>query len=203
MAETPVFESDHHSFGLDSTKGDERLAVRFFKKAARDDLESEKQARMVFKEVDFVQIMVPGDRDNILIRPAGEGDKRRFAKQYEAFQRGESEAVVGTPLELWGKLTLPQVEELRYIGVRTIEQLAELRDDAVMKMPGALDLKRRAAAFIELQREEAPLRKVQAELEQRDKTIADLTARLDALEQSKASAVTAPPPLPEKVAARR
>lgn len=153
-------------------KGDERLAVRFFKKAARDDVASTADGVMRFKEVDYIQIMVPGDRDNIIIRPAGEGDKRRFAKQYEDWQRNEKgEQLLGTPLELWGRLSLPQIEEMRYIGVRSVEQLAELNDSAMLKMPGAVEMKRKAAAFIAAQKEEAPMRKMQAELEQRDTKI--------------------------------
>src|SRR3954463_8248890 len=95
-------------------KGDERLAVRFFKKAARDDVASAADGVMRFKEIDYIQIMVPGDRDNIIVRPAGEGDKRRFSKQYEDWKRNEAgEQMTGTPLEMWGRLSLPQIEEMR------------------------------------------------------------------------------------------
>lgn len=170
-----TFEGDVEAFGLDSRKGDERLMIRFFKKAARDDEASQASGAMRFKEVECIQIMVPGDRDNIIIRPLGEGDKRRFGQQYADWQRtGQGESVNGTPLEMWGKLTLPQIEEFRYIGVRTLEQLAELRDDACMKLPGAVQLKQKAADFLALQREEAPLRKVQEELQSRDTQIAEL-----------------------------
>lgn len=182
-----TFEGDVEAFGLDSRKGDERLMLRFFKKAARDDAASAESGTMRFKEVEMIQIMVPGDRDNILIRPVGEGDKRRFGQQYADWQRtGQGEALSGTPLDLWGKLSLPQIEEFRYIGVRTIEQLAELNDNACMKLPGAVQLKQKAADFLKLQREEAPLRKVQEELESRDKQIAELMARLAKLETAEA-----------------
>ena len=83
---------------------------------------------------------------------------------------------------MWGRLSLAQIEEYRYIGVRTIEQLSALSDSACMKLPGSLELKRKAAASLEVQKDEAPLRKVQAELEQRDQVIAEMTARLNALE---------------------
>lgn len=182
-----TFEGDVEAFGLDSRKGDERLMIRFFKKAARDDEASAASGTMRFKEVECIQIMVPGDRDNILIRPLGEGDKRRFGKQYEDWKRtGDGETMSGTPLEMWGKLTLPQIEEFRYIGVRTLEQLAELNDNACMKLPGAVALKQKAADFIKLQREEAPLRKVQEELASRDRQIQELMDRLKKLENPEA-----------------
>jgi hypothetical protein len=185
-----TFEHDPKDFTPgDSRKGDEHLAVRFFRKAARDDVASAAEGIMRFKEVDMIQIMVPGDRDNVIVRPAGAGDINRFGKQYEDWKRNStSEQLNGTPLELWGKLSLAQVEEYRYIGVRTIEQLSQLSDSACMKMPGSLDLKRRAAEFISLQKDEAPLRKVQAELEARDATITSLTERLAAIEANQQAA---------------
>jgi bifunctional DNA-binding transcriptional regulator/antitoxin component of YhaV-PrlF toxin-antitoxin module len=179
-----TYEGDPQDFTPgDSRKGDEHLAIRFFRKAARDDVASAADGVMRFKEVDMIQIMVPGDRDNIIVRPAGAGDIRRFSKQYEDWKRNEtSEQLNGTPLELWGKASLAQIEEYRYIGVRTIEQLGALSDAACMKLPGALEMKRKAQAFLEVQKDEAPLRKVQAELEQRDQVIAEMAARLNALE---------------------
>jgi hypothetical protein len=155
-------------------KGDERLAVRFFRKAARDDVKSDAEGRMVFKDVEYIQIMVPGDRDNVIVRPAGEGDKRRFGQQYEDWKRNEGaeQMVIGTPLEMWGRLSVSQIEEFRYIGVRSVEQLAELNDGAMLKMPGAVEFKRKAQAFIQAQKDEAPMRKLQAELESRDQALA-------------------------------
>jgi len=179
-----TYDGDPQDFSPgDNRKGDEHLAVRFFRKAARDDAASAEAGVMRFKEVEMIQIMVPGDRDNIVVRPAGAGDLRRFGKQYEDWKRNEtSEQLNGTPLEMWGRLSLAQIEEYRYLGVRTIEQLAQLSDASCMKLPGSLELKRKAAAFLEVQNDEAPLRKVQAELEQRDQVIAEMASRLNALE---------------------
>jgi hypothetical protein len=160
-------------------KGDDRLGVRFFRKAVRDDVASAEQGRMVFKELDYVQIMVPGDRDNIIVRPAGEGDKRRFGQQYADWKRNEqSEQLVGTPLEMWGRLNLSQIEEFRYIGVRTVEQLAVLKDDAMLRFPGASDLKRKAQTYLDAQKDEAPMRALQAALEARDADNAQMREQL-------------------------
>lgn len=181
-----TYEGDPQDFTPgDSRKGDEHLAIRFFRKAARDDAASERDGVMRFKELEMIQIMVPGDRDNIIVRPAGAGDIRRFGKQYEDWKRNEtSEQLNGTPLEMWGRLSLPQIEEYRYLGVRTIEQLSELSDSTCVKLPGSQELKRKAAAHLAVQKDEAPLRKVQAELEQRDQMIAEMAARLNTLESA-------------------
>lgn len=170
-------QPDTQLFARESA-GDDRLAVRFFKKAAHDKEASDTQGRVVFVEVEYIQIMVPGDRDHILVRPAGPGDKRRFAKHYEAWKAGDDGLVVGTPLEIWGKLNLAQIEEFRYIGVRTLEQLANLNDAACQKLPGAFELKRHAATFLETLKAEAPMKAMLAAKEAQDNEIATLRAAL-------------------------
>lgn len=179
-----TYEGDVELFTKDR-KGDERLAVRFFRKAVKDEPKTLAEGRGVFVEVEHIQIMVPGDRDNVIVRPAGEGDKRRFAEQYRDWRENDrAEQVVGTPLEMWGRLSLSQVEELRYIGCRTVEQLAALNDAACFRMPGAMDLKQKAQAFVAAQTEEAPLRRLQAELESRDAKLADQDERIAAQDQA-------------------
>jgi hypothetical protein len=178
--QTIFLETPDTSLFLKEAAGDDRLAVRFFKKAAHDAAESEVQKRVVFREVEMIQIMVPGDRDHIIVRPAGEGDKRRFVKHYEAWKRGDEGLAVGTPLELWGKLNLAQIEEFRYIGVRTIEQLASLQDQACQKLPGAYELKRQATTFLQTLKDEAPMKRLQELKEQQDNEIAALREALAA-----------------------
>ena len=179
-----TFEGDPQDFTPgDNRKGDEHLAIRFFRKAARDDVASAADGVMRFKEVEMIQIMVPGDRDNIVVRPAGEGDIRRFSKQSDVWKSNDTaDQMNGRPEPWWGRLTLPQIEEYRYLGVRTVEQLSALADATCLKLPGSQEQKRKAAAFLEVQKDEAPLRKVQAELEQRDQLIAEMSQRLNALE---------------------
>src|SRR5262245_15268889 len=182
-----TFDGEYDLFTND-TRGDDRLSVRFFTKACRDDAKSADEGRMVFREVEYIQVMVPGDTGNIIVRPAGEGDKRRFVKQYTAWKRVNKEGqFVGTPLDHWGRLTLSQVEEFRYLGVRSVEQLAVLNDAAMIKMPGAAELKRKAGAFLEAQKADEPMRHLQAEIEKRDERDkqrdAEMAAMRDQLQQ--------------------
>ncbi len=155
--------------------GDERLAVRFFRKAKQDAVASQEAGRPIFKEVDYMQVMIPGDRNSSVVRPVAPGDKARFAKQYEHWKTTQSnDIVVGTPLEAWGVLSLAQTEEFRYFGIRTIEHMADLRDDVAQKIPGAQQLKQRAAQFVQLAKDEAPMKKMEAELGKRDNEIETL-----------------------------
>jgi len=160
-------------------QGDERLAVRFFVKAKQNGEKSQEAGRPVFEDVEYINIMVPGDRNNIILRPVTNTDKARFAQQYEHWKKNhDNEGLVGTPLEAWGILSLSQVEEFRYFGVRTVEHMAVLRDDICQKLPGATQLKQRAEAFLAAAKDAEPLRKVQAELQKRDSDIAAMQAAI-------------------------
>lgn len=176
-------EFDHRDFTT-PRQGDDRLAIRFFVKAKQDGEASAREGRPIFKEVEYIQAMVPGDRNMANIRPVAPGDKVRFQKQYEHWKKTQSNDIVsGTLLEAWNILTLAQIEEYRYFGIRTIEQMAELRDDICAKIPGTQTLKQKAQAFLSMLKDEAPLRKVQAELDKRDEQIAALQKAVE--EQAK------------------
>lgn len=177
--EIGTLEYNYEDFSKERA-GDEKLAVRFFRKAKQDSEETAKQGRPIFSEVDYVQIMVPGDRTSTIVRPVGPADLIRFSKQYEHWKKTQEEEMhAGTPLEAWGIMSLAQIEEYRYFGVRTIDQMASLRDDVCQKIMGGTSLKQKAIAFLVLAKDEAPMRKVQAELDARDIKIAALTAAIE------------------------
>lgn len=155
--------------------GDEKLAIRFFVKAKQDGEASQEQGRPIFKEMEYIQIMIPGDRGNILQRPVSEQDRGRFKVQYEHWKSTRTaELTQGTPLESWGLLSLAQIEEFKYFGIRTIEHMAALNDDLAQRIHGAQMLKQKAHAALEIMRGDAPMKKMQAELDKRDSELADL-----------------------------
>lgn len=119
--------------------------------------------------------MVPGDRTSMIVRPLGPGDAERFRRQYDHWKTTQSsELVLGTPLEAWGILNLAQVEEFRYFGVRTVEHMADLRDDICQKIMGATALKQKARIFVDASKAEAPMKAMQAAMELRDSELASL-----------------------------
>jgi len=174
--EIGTLEYNHEDF-IKARAGDEKLAIRFFRKARQNGEASAKEGRPIFEETDYIQIVVPGDRTSAIVRPVSEQDKGRFEKQYDHWKKTQQEElVVGTPLEAWGVMSLAQIEEYRYFGVRTIEQMAGLRDDICQKIMGGLQLKQRAVNWLAISKDEAPMKKVQVELEARDTEIASLRA---------------------------
>lgn len=171
-------------------RGDENLYVMFYKGHVEDREASLEAGRPIFKDAEFVKIIVPGDKNNIVDRVARDNDKRRFPKQYQAFKNDEQEYISGTPLENWNYLSSAQVAELKHFGVRTVEQLANVNDSTGQNFSGFNKLKERANEYIEASASDAPLVQLQAELEERDQkieeqeqTIQSLIARIEALEE--------------------
>lgn len=130
--------------------GDDQLFVVFYMGVVVDQEASVKAGRLIARDTEFCRVMVPGDRNNVIDQPATDRDRRRFAKQYAQFQAGkkEEDQIVGTRLSDWPAVSRAQVAEFNFLGVKTVEQLAELRDDVVSRMPGARQLQGVAKAWL-------------------------------------------------------
>lgn len=162
-------------------RGDENLYVRFFMHPIQDINKSREEGRPIFVDKEFVSIMVPGDKGNIVTRVARPDDINRFSRQYHAFKNNMEEVLEGTPLDKWNFITPAQVEEMRHFNIRTVEQLANLSDVHAQNFMGIQVLKRRAKEYIEATKADAPVAQLQAELEERDNKIASLNQALEEL----------------------
>lgn len=168
---------------------DKRLFVNFYRKAVLNKFKSSQEGRPIFDEVDYVRIIIPGDKYNVVDTPATEEHTRvRFAEQYERFLKGQEQATSGTPLEMWPQLTISQVAELKAINVYTVEQLAEMSDQLAQKFMGNHQLRQKAKLYLEAAAGEAVTTKMQAELEKRDNEIETLKAQMAQLMATKQKA---------------
>lgn len=161
--------------------GDAKLFVVFFNHPRKDEAKTLEEGRPMFKDEIYVRIMVPGDKDSVIVRPARDMDKQRFAKQLLAFEQGEGEVHEGTPLKAWPMITRSQCEELKFFGVYTVEQLADLADVHVQKFMGVGKLKQDAQAFIQAAKDSAPLVQLNAAIDAKDNEIAALNQAVEEL----------------------
>jgi hypothetical protein len=172
-----ALDFDHTIFSRPDA-GDESLFVVFYMGVLKNDARSLEQGRHIFDDVECVRIIVPGDKNSVVDRPASDNDKRRFAKQYAMFKQGvkEEDQVTGTRLTDWPFLSRAQCEELRYLGIRTVEQLAEVRDDITTKVPGLVALKKNAGVWLGKTKSAAEAAKI-------TKTLEDQAAEIDTLKK--------------------
>lgn len=173
MLETLDF--DHNLFHRPDA-GDEQLFVIFYKGTLKNEAKSLEEGRHIYDDVDCVRIIIPGDKNSLVDRPVEPNDKRRFAKQYAAFKAGasEDEQISGTRLKEWPFLSRGQCLELEYLGIKTVEQLAEVRDDIVGRVPGMTSLKANAAVWIGKSKSSAEAAKITKRLNDQDAEIATL-----------------------------
>jgi hypothetical protein len=148
--------------------------ARFYVVPKEDKAASAEQGRPIFKDKEYVEIFCAGNENNIVRRPAGDRDFQRFGKEYKMFKEGSEEQLVGTPLSEVPWIPRGQVEELAYMKVRTLENLADLDDSACGRAPGLYDLKRKAGLWLQRSEEAAPFTELAAENEKLQKRIAVL-----------------------------
>jgi hypothetical protein len=169
--------------GLDESRiaEDGKLFVQFYRKPVLNAAKSTEAGRAIYEERDFIKIMVPGDKLNIIDRQVNELDAARFAARYEKWKLGQGNAVEGTPLSSMPKMTPTKVEEYRYFGIHTVEQLAQANDNVGKNFFSFNEDKRAAKAFVELAKGNAPLEKMNEELKSRDSKIEELQAQIEAI----------------------
>jgi hypothetical protein len=142
--ETLDYDHTQHT----SDAGDAKLNVIFYSSFIKDEEASSREGRFIAKDVPFTKIFMPGDRTNIIDRPTREQDKQRFPAQWSRYKNAQEQRAEGTPLAEWPILTRGQVEELKYQGFSTVEQLAAASDN--VQMMGIQTLKQKAKLFIEV-----------------------------------------------------
>ncbi len=177
----PMLDSEGFTeVAMDPNSGDDKLWVRFHVMPLQNQEKSAAAGRPIYEDKEFIEIRAPGDNTSVILRVADEFDKRRFARRYSDWKAGRSqEAAEGTPLSVVPWLSPAQREELAFYHVRTVEHLANLADSNAQGFPGIQNLKQKAKEFLAAAAGAAPVTKMQAELDERDKEIAALKRQLD------------------------
>ena len=180
---------NHQDFDPSSRQSqDEQLLVKFFVKPREDAKASKEEGRPIFKDVEYIDIKIAGNRAGGACRPASFEDKQRFPRHYAAFKQRTEVPTEGTPLIEWSLISRSQAEELSFYHVKTVEALATLNDNAASKFMGLNGLKAKAKAWLEHAKESAGEEKLHEELGKRDETIellqkqmAEMQAKFDSL----------------------
>lgn len=181
---------DHRQFAPGAKDADASLAVRFFMMPLQDDVKSDSEGRPIFQDTEMVEIRVRGDRNNIIQRPVRPEDKKRFRDAYRDFKDGNEQALTGTPLKEWPHMSASMIEELKYLGFHTVEQLAQASDAVISKVPGLGTMKQRAQAFLDFAKGGAPLEQMARDLEQSkaaqaaaERLASDMSSRMNAMSE--------------------
>ena len=184
----------------DTQGADSNLAVTFYKRSVKQEDESIAAGRPIFKEFDFIRIMVPGDNLSEIDTYANEGHKARFPRHWAHYMNkvGEHQDFIGTPIEQWPLVTRSQAEELRGLKFPTVESVANC-SDAQMQRIGMVagmsphSFREKAKAYLNLASDSAEVaqRELQALKEENAKIRAETDAKLTAMQDQMSALLAA------------
>ena len=181
---------------------DARLAVQFYKKSVKQDMASDEAGRPIFKEFDFVRIMIPGDNLTEIDTYAQESHKQRFPRQWAHYQNqvANHEDVIGTPIDQWPQVTRSQADELRGLKFHTVESIADCSDQQLQRIGmvagmSPFNFRLKAKAFLNLANDSAEVAHREAEMQalrqENDKIKAETDAKLAAMQEQMSALLAA------------
>jgi hypothetical protein len=168
----------------------------------KQEKESEIAGRPIFKEFDFVRIMIPGDNLTEIDTYALDSHKQRFPRQWAHYQNQVAghEDIIGTPLDQWPLVTRSQAEELRGLKFPTVESIAHCSDQQLQRIGMVAGMsphnfRQKALAFLNLATDSAEVAQREAELqalkEENDKIKAETDAKLAAMQEQMSALLAA------------
>lgn len=175
--------------------------VRFETVAQEDKAASQAAGHYVAKDVDYALITPPYSKDVMkhkvkdwfpnLEQKVAMGQMPQewldlYKKQYEAWKNGQEIPVLGTPIKGWPVISPAQTETLIAMGVRTVEDLAQINDEGIRRVGmGAVDLKNKAQAWLSSAKDLGPVVMENAQLKQQvavlEGSVSTLTKQVESL----------------------
>lgn len=107
------------------------MVCTFFVDAIHNPAKSKEAGRPVHDDIVYVRIHPPGERYNIVIRPARDSDKQRFPREWQQFNANVEQFGSGTPIGMLYPSHPSIAATLKGHGVHTIEQCAEMSGVAI------------------------------------------------------------------------
>lgn len=150
--------------------------------------ESEKQGKLVMKDVEMVKVHIGVDRNSVFytevekqkktledrVRSHGEGERgelNSFVRQYEAWKKGTTFVEDGTALTQWPAIGPAHAKKLIEFGIATVQSLAALSDSECQKMfPGTLRLRGMAQTWLKERNGSVDIVKLASDLESMKQT---------------------------------
>jgi hypothetical protein len=133
----------HVKFGSDNG-----LYPVFSMNAVKDDEQSIKEGRDIYKDVEWIEIHIVGDNLTKISRPVTDEDRQRFANYYATFKNQNIQAHEGTPITEWPPISKAMALTLKSMNIHTVEQLAAVAD-VNLKWMGARELQKKAIAWLD------------------------------------------------------
>lgn len=136
--------------GFGAQGDDSKVLAEFRMHPVIDAVASKDAGRTIKRDVPHIKIIQPGEsRLSVYDQPATNDDVARFPRQWAAFQAGQKQDVIGSRLDLLFPESPAIVENLKSVGIVTIEQLASLPDTGLQNVGmGARQWQQKAVEYL-------------------------------------------------------
>lgn len=164
--------------------GNDKMVVMFYNKPMHNPQKSAEAGRPIYDDKVFVRIHPPGERLNIIDRPAEGQHQRKYPVQWAQFQQQKQQIPEGTPIDMLYPEHPSIGASLRAYGIHTIEQCAELSANAIENLHmGGQKYVNAAQAYLKAAHKgvhATEFRKTIEDLEQKNKILARQVEQLKA-----------------------
>lgn len=141
----------------------------FYLDAKHNPAKSKEKGSEIYDNVAYVRIGEPGDRLNIIIRPATEADKRRWPIQWNQFLDHTKQRPSGTPIALLYPDQPAVGKMLEAYDVFTVEQCATLSAHSISNIGmGCQTYVNAAQRYLEVAKKGVSGSQLRQELDERD-----------------------------------
>lgn len=154
----------------------------FYNKSVHNAKKSREQGCPVFEDQVYVRVAPPGERLNIVDRPANRQDAQRWPIQWAAFQQNREQTPEGTPIDLLYPEKPAVAATLRANGVLTIDMCATLSANAIENIGmGAQAWVNAAQKYMESANKGVAITQFRKEMEEKEGQIRVLTRQVEQL----------------------
>lgn len=161
--------------------GKETHAV-FYMRPVLNGIKTRENGRAFYEDIPYVRIAQPGERLNVVERPATAQDQRRFALQWAQFQQNSQQRPAGTPVSILFPEQPSIVAMFEASQVWTVEQLADLSANAIENIGmGCQSYVNAAQQYLRIAEKGIKAHEFRQQLEGRDREIAALKQNVQEL----------------------
>lgn len=144
----------------------------FYMRPVLNGIKTRELSRPYYDDVPHVRIAQPGERLNVVDRPATAHDQMRFALQWAQFQQNSQQRPAGTPISTLYPEQPSIVAMLEASQVWTVEQLADLSANAIENIGmGCQSYVNAAQQYLKIAEKGVKAHQFRQQLEERDNKI--------------------------------
>lgn len=177
--------SADRTYGQVKFGDDSQQVVIFYTKSVFNAAKSSQLKVRHYDNQNWIKIHPPGEKLNILDRPAKESDKVKYPRQWNLFLQNKTQVPEGTPIDLLFPNNPAIADNLKAFGVYTIQQCANLSAHAMDTIGmGGNDWKNMASQYLENAKSGSAFLEMKANLDRKDQEFKSLKRQFEQLKSS-------------------